>query len=127
MSTNETTVNQKPQFEIIQGSTPTITCSIPDTLDMELIVNIWLFVSQNDGYKKDKLIIDRKADSITKDLENRTIQTTLTQEETLALDPNKSAVIQIQFLMEDASSIPSVPIWFKVGRNYKGQVIDDAN
>lgn len=121
------TLDQKPQFEIIQGSTPTITCSIPDTLDMELIVNIWLFVSQNDGYKKDKLIIDRKADSITKDLENRTIQTTLTQEETLALDPNKSAVIQIQFLMEDGSSVPSVPVWFKVGKNYKGKVMEDAN
>lgn len=121
------TLNQKPQFEIIQGSTPTITCSIPDTVDMELIVNIWLFVSQNDGYKKDKLIIDRKADTITKDLENKTIQTTLTQEETLALDPNKSAVIQIQFLMEDESSVPSVPVWFKVGKNYKGQVMEDAN
>lgn len=124
---NETTVNQKPQFEIIQGSTPTITCSIPDSIDMDLIVNIWLFVSQTDGYKNDKLIVDRKADTITKDLENKTIQTKLTQEETLALDPNKSAVIQIQFLMEDETSVPSDPVWFKVGKNYKGKVMEDAN
>lgn len=114
-------------FEIIQGSTPTITCSIPDTIDMELIVNIWLFVSQRDGYKKDKLIIDRKANTITKDIENRTIYVTLTQEETLALEPEKSAVIQLQFYMEDGKSIPSNPVWFEVRKNYKGEVIGDVN
>ena len=121
------TVQDTSQFEIIQGSTPSITCSIPEEIDMELIQNIWLFVSQKEGYNKTKLVVDRKADTITKDIENRTIKVTLTQEETLALNPDCSAVIQIQFYMEDESSVPSVPVWFKVGKNYKGQVMEDAN
>ena len=113
-------------MEILQGSTPTITCTIPETIDMELISNIWLFISQKDGFTS-KVVIDRKLNTITKDIENRTIQVTLTQEETLSLTPEKNAVIQIQFLMEDGNSVPSTAIWFKVLKNYKGEVITDAN
>jgi hypothetical protein len=112
---------------VIQGSTPKITCTIPESIDMELIVNIWLFVSQQVSYNNDRLVIDRKLDTITKDIENRTIEVTLTQEETLALEPEKNAVIQIQMYMEDGTAITSTAIWFKVLKNYKGEVITDAD
>ena len=114
-------------IEIIQGSTPTITATIPESIDMELIINMWLFVSQQVSYGKDRLVIDRKLDTITKDLENRTIQVTLTQEETLALEPEKNAVVQIQMYMEDGTAITSTAIWFKVLKNYKGEVITDVD
>lgn len=122
MATSDTS-----QFEIIQGSTPTIVCTLPETFDLELITNIWLFISQMKSYNNPVLVVDRRIDTITKDVENHTISVTLEQEETLALEADKSAVIQLQLYTEDEKSIPSTAIWFKVVKNYKGKIMTIDN
>ena len=81
-------------IEIRRGSTPKITCNIPEIIAMENISNVWVYVSQNK-----KLIVDRNIETIDIDVENHSISVVLTQQETLALAPLPNAIIQIRLYL----------------------------
>lgn len=109
-------------IEIRRGSTPRITCKIPETIAMENISNVWVYVSQNK-----KLIVDRNIETLDIDVENHSISVVLTQQETLALAPLPNAIIQIRLYLSDGTSLPSTAEYITVLDVYKDGVIGDAS
>ena len=70
-------------MEIIRGTTPTIIITITSELDFTTIQQVWVYISQQNKVKIDKLISD-----VSFNPEEKKISVTLTQEDTLALKAN---------------------------------------
>lgn len=107
---------------MIRGTTPTLTFDIG--IDTELIKSVWITFSSNplSGYELFTLELDRFK------LEATTIKTTLTQEETLALNPHniaaKEVYIQGRVLTTDNTAMASPIIKVTVESLLKEGIIE---
>lgn len=113
---------------IRRGSTPTITCHIPDDIEMEHISNVWLYLSQNIDGCNNEVVIDRSyaKEEIDKDDLEHIISVLLTQEETLALKVG-TAVLQVRLYFDTDISLPSSEETVRVLDVYKGGVMSSEN
>lgn len=109
---------------IRRGSTPEIKCYIPEDIDMSSIVNIWLYLTQNE-HGKDVVKIDKLYDDITKTPEEHLLSVTLSQDDTLNLKAG-TALIQIRLLMQDGTCLPSSEETVRVLNVYKGGVMTNG-
>lgn len=114
---------------IRRGSTASITCHIPDDIDMTSVDNVWLFISQKyDGRNPSNVIIDRSyaEHEIDKDDENKTISVKLTQEETLALRYG-NAFLQVKLHFMNGDAFPSQAEQIQILECYKNGVMSSEN
>lgn len=102
---------------IRRGSTPTITANIPEDIDLSEVVNCWLYFNQCNKVVVDKLITD-----IDIDVQNHTITTSLSQEDTLRLKVG-TCLIQIRLLLADDTCLPSSEAPVRVLDVYKEGVM----
>lgn len=113
---------------IRRGSTATITCHIPDDIDMTSVDNVWLFIAQKPDGRESEVIIDRSYSEheITKDDENKTISVKLTQEETLALRYG-NAFLQVKLHFMNGDAFPSQAEQIQILECYKNGVMSSEN
>lgn len=111
-------------MQLIRGTTPTINMNVKSELDLTLVKNIWVYVSQ-----QNKVKIDKGIDDVTIDAENMVISLTLTQEDTLALKADTDTLFQIRLLLQDDTALASLASKVTVKQVYKGGVIteEDSN
>lgn len=106
-------------MEIIRGTTPTIEITVKSELDFDDIQQVWVYISQQNKVKVDKLISD-----VTLDSENKKISVLLSQEDTLALKSNSEALFQIRLLLTDETALATPAVKVKVIEVYKGGIIE---
>lgn len=105
-------------MQLIRDTTPTIVITVKSELDFSTIDQVWVYISQQNKVKIDKLISD-----VILDAENSTISVTLSQEDTLALRSTNEALFQIRLLLEDGTALATVATKVKVIEVYKGGII----
>lgn len=106
-------------MQIIRGTTPTIVITVTSELDFTTIQQVWVYISQQNKVKVDKLISD-----VSFDIENKKISVRLEQEDTLALKANSEALFQIRLLLNDDTALATVASEVDVIEVYKGGVIE---
>ena len=106
-------------MQIIRGTTPTIVITVTSELDFTTIQQVWVYISQQNKVKVDKLISD-----VSFDIENKKISVRLEQEDTLALKANNEALFQIRLLLNDDTALATVASEVDVIEVYKGGVIE---
>ena len=99
---------------MIRGTTPTLEFTIP--FDTSLLAEAFVTLSQNRTVVIDKPLEDCRCD-------DRKLSVTLTQEETLKLDCNCKAEIQIRARTTDGNAIASDIITVNTERILKDGVI----
>lgn len=108
---------------IRRGSTPEIKCYIPEDIDMSSIVNIWLYLTQNE-HGKDIVKVDKVFTELTVNVEEHYISVRLSQDDSLNLKVG-TALIQIRLLMQDGACLPSSEETVRVLNVYKEGVMTD--
>ena len=106
-------------MRIIRGTTPTITITVTSELDFTTIQQVWIYISQQNKVKIDKLISD-----VSFDPENKQILVTLSQDDTLALKAGSEALFQIRLLLNNETALATVASKVDVLEVYKGGVIE---
>ena len=106
-------------MQIIRGTTPTIVITVTSELDFTKIQQVWVYISQQNKVKVDKLISD-----VSFDPENKKISVRLEQDDTLALKANNEALFQIRLLLNDDTALATVASEVDVIEVYKGGVIE---
>ena len=107
-------------MQLIRGTTPRITARVKNNIDLHTLVEVWVYISQQNKIKVDKTINDVSFDYI-----NRYIIVPLTQEDTLALKKG-DALIQIRALTESEQALGMDAQDVEILEVYKGGVIKEA-
>jgi hypothetical protein len=107
------------KMEIIRGTTPTIIITITNKMDLTTIQAVWVYISQQNKVKVDKLFSD-----VVIDAENNKILVKLTQEDTLALKSG-DALFQIRLLLADGTALATIATDIKILEIYKGGIISE--
>lgn len=76
-----------------RGTTPYITCTILDDIDLSTIKTAWLTISQNGS-----IVIDKVTEDLT--INNKSIAIRLSQEDTLSLKAGVMSYIQLRLLTD---------------------------
>lgn len=105
-------------MEIIRGTTPTIEINIKSDIDLSAVAQVWVYISQFDRVKVDKLIQDVEIQA-----ESKKILVKLEQTDTLKLESGK-AMFQIRLLLEDGTALATVASEVSILQVYKGGVIE---
>lgn len=106
-------------LHIIRGTTPTIEIVIKNDIDLSAVLEVWVYIAQQNKVKIDKLFSD-----VTIDEESRIISVTLDQEDTLALKADQDAVFQVRMLLENGTALATEAAKVVVKEVYKGGVIE---
>ena len=104
-------------MQLIRGTTPRITAKIKNDIDLHTLVEVWVYISQQNKVKVDKTI-----DDVSFDYENKYIIVPLTQEDTLALKKGE-ALIQIRALTVNEQALGMEAQDVEIIEVYKGGVI----
>lgn len=78
-------------IEITRGTTPTLSCMIPESIPVKEVDEIWFTITQNGA-----MIADRKLSENTVQIDNNTVSIKLTQTESLKMKTYEYAEIGIQ-------------------------------
>lgn len=113
---------------IRRGSTPRITCHIPEDIDMTTIANVWLYLAQNLDGRNNKVVVDKTytKQDIDIDIAERTISIKLSQEDSLALKVG-TATIQMRLLFDNEDAKVSQEDTVRVLDAYKEGVMTNEN
>ena len=84
---------------IIRGTTPTLRMNIKSDIDMSMIAEVWIYISQQNKVKVDKTIVD-----MTIDAEHKRVFAPLTQNDTLGLKAG-TAFLQSRILLNDGTAL----------------------
>ena len=106
-------------MEIIRGTTPTIIITVTSELDFTTIQQVWVYISQQNKVKIDKLISD-----VSFNPEEKKILVTLSQDDTLALKTGSETFFQIRLLLNNGNALATVASKVEVLEIYKGGVIE---
>ena len=106
-------------MELTRGTTPTITINVKSEVDLSQVVAIWVYISQNNKVKVDKVLSD-----VSFNVQARQIQLTLSQEDTLALKAGE-ALFQIRLLLSNQTALATIATKIKINEVYKGGVISE--
>lgn len=104
-------------LKLIRGTTPRITVKVKNDIDLHILTEVWVYISQQNKVKVDKTI-----DDVSFNYEENKIYVPLTQDDTLALKKG-DALIQVRALTngEDALGMNAKSV--EVIEVYKGGVI----
>ena len=106
-------------WQITRGTTPTVFINVKEEIDLADVEAVWVFVSQ-----ANKVKIDKVTEDITILPEAHQLQAHFTQEETLGLKAKVETWFQVRILLSGeamATFAKKVP----VNEVYKGGVIRD--
>ena len=106
-------------MQLIRGTTPTIVITVQTELDLHQVSQVWIYLSQQNKVKVDKLI-----SNVTFDYDHRIINVTLSQEDTLALRAGE-ALFQIRLLLMDDTALATIASNVEVIEIYKDGVISE--
>ena len=106
-------------MKFIRGTTPTIEITVNSDIDLHQVAQVWVYISQQNKVKVDKLISD-----VTFDYEHKIIGVLLSQKDTLALRAG-DALFQIRLLLMDNTALATVASKVDVLEVYKGGVISE--
>lgn len=106
-------------MKFIRGTTPTIEITVKGDIDLHQVAQVWVYISQQNKVKVDKLISD-----VTFDYEHKIIGVLLSQKDTLALRAG-DALFQIRLLLMDNTALATVASKVDVIEVYKGGVISE--
>lgn len=106
-------------MQIIRGTTPTIEITVKSELDFNTIDQVWVYITQQNTVKIDKLISD-----VSFDPENSKISVLLSQEDTLGLKADYDTLFQIRLLLNDETALATPASKVKVIEVYKGGIIE---
>ena len=106
-------------MQLIRGTTPTIVITVQTELDLHQVSQVWIYLSQQNKVKVDKLI-----SNVTFDYDHRIINVTLSQEDTLALKAGE-ALFQIRLLLMDDTALATIASNVEVIEIYKDGVISE--
>lgn len=90
-------------MEIIRGTTPTLRMNIKSDIDMSMITEVWIYISQQNKVKVDKTIVN-----MTIDAEHKQVFAPLTQNDTLELKAG-TANLQSRMLLSDGTAL-AIPV-----------------
>ena len=99
---------------MMRGTNPTHIFTLP--IHVEMIKKVRIIYKQNG-----KILFVKENNDCT--LENNTITTKLTQENTLAIDHKRPVEVQVRVLTIDDESLVSAPKVFRAGRCLEDEVI----
>ena len=105
-------------MQLIRGTTPTIVINIKSEIDLTLVSQVWVYISQMNKVKVDKEIAD-----VTLDDEEKTITLTLSQDDTLNLKAGEG-LFQIRLLLQDQTALATLASKISVAEVYKPGVIE---
>lgn len=106
-------------MELTRGTTPTITINVKSDIDLSQVVAIWIYISQTNKVK-----VDKKLSDVSFNVQNRQIQLTLSQEDTLELKAGE-ALFQIRLLLSNQTALATIASKIKINEVYKGGVISE--
>jgi hypothetical protein len=106
-------------MQLIRGTTPTIVITVQTELDLHQVSQVWIYLSQQNKVKVDKLVSD-----VEFDYDHRIINVTLSQEDTLALRAG-DALFQIRLLLMDDTALATIASNVEVIEVYKDGVISE--
>ena len=106
-------------MKLIRGTTPTITINVKSDIDLNKIVAIWVYISQNK-----RVAVDKKFEDVIIDANAHTIKVTLSQNDTLGLKEG-SAFFQIRLLMTNGTALACVAKSISIIEVYKGGIISE--
>ncbi len=102
-----------------RGTTPTITINVKSEVDLSQVVAIWVYISQTNKVKVDKKISD-----VSFNVQDKQIQLTLSQEDTLALKAGE-ALFQIRLLLSNQTALATIASKITINEVYKGGIISE--
>lgn len=108
-------------MQLIRGTTPTIVINIKDDIDLSLITEIWVYISQ-----QNKVQVDKKLEDISFDYDNKQISLKLTQQDTLNLKAG-NALFQIRMLLKDGTALATGGSQITINEIYKTGIITGDN
>lgn len=103
-----------------RGTTPTITLKLSTELDLTAVVD--MFVTFKTGYE----IVDVDIEQLSIDTEENKVAVTLTQEQTLALQPSDQCEVQVRFTLNNGYSYATNIATINVNRILKDGVIGEG-
>lgn len=109
-------------MQLIRGTTPTIVMNVKSDIDLTMVTNLWVYISQQNKVKVDKGLAD-----VTIDAENKTITLILSQEDTLALKADTDTLFQIRLLLSNDTACATLASKVTVKQVYKQGVIEENN
>lgn len=104
-------------MQIIRGTTPTIKINITSDIDLNNVIQVWVYIYQFGKCKVDKVIED-----VVIDATNKKVSVTLTQDDTLELKAG-DALFQIRMLLDDGTALATVASKTTIAEIYKDGVI----
>lgn len=106
-------------MQLIRGTTPTIIITVQTEIDLHQVVEVWIYLSQ-----QNKVKVDKQLENVTFDYEHRKMSVTLSQEDTLALKEGE-AIFQIRLLLMDGTALATIASKVDVKPVYKQGVITE--
>lgn len=106
-----------------KGSTPTLTFTFPDVIDLTLAYKIWLTFTDNT--KEANILFERTLQDNEIEVTATTLTTTLTQQDTLSCP--KEVCVMANSLFRDGDTIRRVPseeVALRFTRNLKPEVLE---
>lgn len=85
-------------ISLTRGTTPTVTCNLPDDMDLSDVSEVWFSIRQQSNGFVHKLSEDKV------DVIGNSLVTVLTQEETLGFSSHRPAECGIRIRMGDGSA-----------------------
>ena len=108
-------------MQIIRGTTPTIVINIKDDIDLSQVVEVWVYISQ-----QNKVKVDKKIEDVSFNVDDRQILLTLSQDDTLNLKAG-DALFQIRILLNSGTALATTATDIEIIEIYKGGVIGEEN
>lgn len=104
-------------MKFIRGTTPSIEITVKTQINLQLVSEVWIFISQ-----MNKVKVDKKIEDVTFDYVNRKMNLKLTQDDTLSLSDG-DAFFQIRMLLNDGTALATEAEKIIISKIYKEGVI----
>lgn len=92
------------KMQFIRGTTPSIDITVKSELDLHLLTQVWLRISQQKG----KIVVDKDiTDLVDIDYDEKLMIFKLTQDDTLSFKPG-DAEIQMRILLNDGTALACI-------------------
>ena len=108
-------------MQLIRGTTPTIEINVKSDVDLEQVTAVWVYISQ-----RKQVLVDKKIEDVTIDIEHKKITLVLSQNDTLGLKAEAETMFQVRLLMSDGTALASNAAEIEVLQVYKEGVISNG-
>ena len=111
-------MEKKQTLEIIRGTTPYIRIKIKNDIDLNDIIQAWVYINQSK-----KVVVDKTITDVEINPEEKTLLVHLTQQESLRCKAG-DAIFQIRLLLSDLNALATVATEASILEIYKDGVVE---